>query len=183
MQHAAYLLRHAAFKLNTRRFGSLAEEMIKKLTRHEKSRSRFHDLYDHVGGRRIEIKFSTVMRKSTHLVGGPSIFQALEESLEDNRKIAFDDRASCTWQSNIQQVKCTEFESLYYGLFFADSVLIFHANTEQVKAMPNYSDSQHKGNKGEGQFHLNPKTFDYHFEHHLAMQLSYPELAELMLAK
>ncbi|NMA82414.1 MAG: hypothetical protein GX962_00935, partial [Epulopiscium sp.] len=42
-----------------------------------------------------------------------------------------------------------------------------------------YSDFQHKGNEGEGQFHLNQDTINYHFDHHFKQWLTYEELYEL----
>lgn len=181
LARAAYLLKHGVFRLNTRRFGNVAEMMVQKLTNHARSKSIFHDLFDEKFKRRIEVKFSTVRKANKHAVATESLFEALEEGLADDRHMNFHTWKGESWICNIQQVKPAEFDTLYYGLFFADTVLIFHATSDQIEKLPGYSSKQHKGNTGEGQFKLRPKTLHYHMENHLAMQLSYEELAALLM--
>jgi hypothetical protein len=178
---AVSLLQQGVFKMNTRRFGTLAEIMVKRMTGNEKARSIFHDLYDPATEHRVEVKFSTVRKRSQHKVTVETLFDALAEDLFDSRDVNFASWQSSDFDSKIQQVKCAEFETLYYGLFFADTVLIFRARTHDVSAMPHYSGRQHKGNVGEGQFPLNPYTLDYHLQHHLHAQLSYADLVELLM--
>ena len=43
----------------------------------------------------------------------------------------------------------------YYGLFFADKILIFKMSSSEVLKCPGYSNKQHRNNIGEGQFHIN----------------------------
>ena len=81
---------------------------------------------------------------------------------------------------NIQQVKRKEFDILYYGLFFADKIEIFKMNTSDVFDCPGYSDKQHRGNEGEGQFHLNQDNLDYHRAHYYVASLTYEELYNLL---
>ena len=79
---------------------------------------------------------------------------------------------------NIQQVKRKEFDILYYGLFFSDKIAIFSMSNDEVVNCIGYSDFQHKGNEGEGQFHLNPDTIGFHFINHFLQWLTYEELYE-----
>ena len=51
------------------------------------------------------------------------------------------------------------------------------SNDEVVNCI-GYSDFQHKGNEGEGQFHLNPDTIGFHFINHFLQWLTYEELYE-----
>ena len=67
--------------------------------------------------------------------------------------------------------KRKEFDILYYGLFFADVIEIFKINSNEIADCPGYSDKQHRGNKGEGQFHLNQDNLAYHRKEH---QVPYP---------
>lgn len=69
----------------------------------------------------------------------------------------------------------------FYGLFFQDRIAIFRATSHEVWLLPHYSNKQHRGNTGEGQFHLNEKTIQYHLDNHLYRWLSYEELYELFL--
>lgn len=183
LAEAALLLQQGAFRLNTRRIGSLAEELVQRLTGYGARQNPHHDLFDSESSARIEVKFSTVMRKCSHLVAAGTIFAALRESLEDTRKVALADRFTAEWSCSIQQIKSAEFEMLYYGLFFADAVLIFKARVAELEDIPRISQSQHKGNVGEGQFKLTPGTLTYHMNSHLFMQLSYEELAVLLKGK
>jgi hypothetical protein len=43
-----------------------------------------------------------------------------------------------------------------------------------------YSDFQHKGNRGEGQFHINQDTLQTHLDNNLYRTLSYDELYNLL---
>ena len=43
-----------------------------------------------------------------------------------------------------------------------------------------YSDFQHKGNIGEGQFHINRQTLQIHLDYYHHKTLSYEELYELL---
>ena len=71
---------------------------------------------------------------------------------------------------------------LYYGLFFADRIAIFKMNSNEILSCFGYSDKQHKGNEGEGQFHLNRSSIDYHMQNHFVQWLTYEELFELLNA-
>lgn len=51
--------------------------------------------------------------------------------------------------------------------------------SDEVLSCPGYSDFQHKGNEGEGQFHLNQKTIGWHLENKFVQWLTYGELYEL----
>ena len=50
--------RDGIFALRTRRFGTVAEIMIKKLVNASKSKNQFHDLYDEAVKSRIVCKFA-----------------------------------------------------------------------------------------------------------------------------
>ena len=99
--------------------------------------------------------------------------------------VAFSEWQQHQFDCNIQQVKRTEFEVLYYGLFFSDCIKIFRIESTDVKENLRggriyYSDFQHKGNVGEGQFHINPTTLQVHLDHYLYKTLTYDELYELL---
>jgi hypothetical protein len=86
-----------------------------------------------------------------------------------------------TFDSNIQQIKRNEFDVLYYGLFFANIIYIFNISSSEIEnAKIGYSDKQHRGNVGEGQFHINEVNFDYHVKNFLLKKLTYEELYSLL---
>ena len=45
---------------------------------------------------------------------------------------------------------------------------------------PGYSDKQHRGNEGEGQFHLNESNIEYHRRNFLERVLTYVDLYNLL---
>lgn len=52
--------------------------------------------------------------------------------------------------------------------------------SEEVLDCPRYSDKQHRGNEGEGQFHLNESDIEYNRNHFLERVLTYAELYNLL---
>lgn len=172
--------RDGIFALRTRRFGTVAELMIEALYHFSKSRNQFHDRYDEVGNRRIEIKFSTVMKANEAVINRTNVIDQCKKANLGNRALSSTQMNDYDFDCNIQQVKRFEFDVLYYGLFFADQIAIFKMNSDEILSCPGYSDKQHKGNEGEGQFHLNRSSIDYHFQHHFVQWLTYDELYALL---
>ena len=169
-------LQKAIFGLHTRRFGTTAEIMIKKIINATDSDQLSFDLFDKVDSNRIEVKFSRVQKKAELKITDSNLFKALQ--CEANRDIMYHEWQDYDWDSNIQQVKKEFFDILFYGVFFKDMILIFKAKAEEIGNNMRYSDQQHSGNTGEGQFHLNPQTFKYHLDNHLYKTLTYGELLE-----
>lgn len=173
--------RDGIFALRTRRFGTVAELMIEALYSYHQSRNQFHDRYDAVNDCRIEIKFSTVMKENEARISSRNLIDQCVKANIGNRAMNSADIHNYGFDCNIQQVKRAEFDVLYYGLFFADRIAIFKMTSEEVLTCPGYSDFQHKGNAGEGQFHLNPGSIDWHFRHRFVQWLDYEELYRLLL--
>lgn len=181
-------LRDGIFALRTRRIGSVAECMIMRLLNNSKGRSLFHDLYDDQLNHRIEVKFSVVQKKAETTVTADTVLRCIEEAVAENRMVAFAEWMKHRFDCNIQQVKRAEFDVLYYGLFFSDCVQIFRIESQEIRENLKggriyYSDFQHKGNIGEGQFHINSQTLQIHLDHYLYKTLSYDELYKLLAGK
>ncbi len=178
-------LRDGIFALRTRRFGSVAECMIKRLLKCSQAKSIFHDLYDDALQHRIEVKFSIVQKKAEKIVTEETVLRCIEEATAEERMVAFVDWRQHKFDCNIQQIKRTEFDVLYYGLFFSDCIQIFRLENIEIKENENggyidYSDFQHKGNIGEGQFHINPRILQTHLDRYLYKTLTYDQLYELL---
>ena len=174
--------RDGIFALRTRRFGTVAELMIEALYNFTKSHNQFHDRYDEVGHQRIEIKFSAVMKANESVINRRNVIDQCKKANLANRALISTDILRYDFDCNIQQVKRLEFDVLYYGLFFADRIAIFKMNSGEIMSCLGYSDRQHKGNEGEGQFHLNRSTIDYHMQNHFVQWLTYEELYDLLSA-
>lgn len=173
-------LRDGIFGLNTRRFGTVAEVMVKRLVNLSKGRSQFHDLYDDLQNHRVEVKFSTVRKKSPSAITESNVLQSIEDELSENRQVPFSKWKNFEFDCNIQQIKKAEFDILYYGLFFYDQIFMFKINSKDIGSQIFYSDKQHKGNLGEGQFHINNKTLEIHLNNYLYQNLSYHDFLVLL---
>ena len=157
----------------------MAEIMIKKLKGLGKSKNMFHDLFDTAGGKRIEVKFSRVGQNLDKLTEHNLLECILKEQGTD-RRVKFADWQDHQFLCNIQQVKRSEFDGLFYGMFFDDCIKIFYIEPKDIDASIGYGDRQHKGNVGEGQFHITEKNLQLHLDRHLVNTLGYQELLELL---
>jgi hypothetical protein len=169
-------LRDGIFSLFTRRFGTVAELMIKRMESLGPARARFHDLFDDLAKKRVEVKFSRVLNSHDGAITAVNVLAAIEAARTERKAVAVGDAENEEYDCNIQQVKCAEFDVLYYGLFFQDRVVVFRADSRDVLAIPGYSGKQHKGNEGEGQFHISAKTYAWHRRKHFYAELSYEQL-------
>lgn len=172
-------LRDGIFQLNTRRFGTVAEIMVRKLMSLDKAKNIFHDLYDQSGNQRVEVKFSTV-RRNLPALDHSNVIESIAAELVTDRSVNFSEWQQHKFLCNIQQVKKTEFDVLYYGMFFHDCIQIFRITPADIDASIKYGDKQHKGNTGEGQFHISEKTLDIHLQRFYHSTLTYQQLLDLL---
>ena len=172
--------RDGIFALNTRRFGSVAEIMIKRLFGFESSGTIVYDLFDATHNARVEVKFSRVMKENSERIREDNVLsQCLSAAFLENRSLQSNELDAYRFDCNIQQIKRKNFDVLFYGLFFTDCVEIYAIDAEDVLALPGYSDYQHAGNTGEGQFHINNHSIFYHRQNHFNMALTYNDLFEM----
>lgn len=97
-----------------------------------------------------------------------------------NRAISYDDAETTSFDCNIQQVKCSEFDLLYYDLFFSDAIEIFKMTSDDILRLSGYSNKQHRGNVDEGQFHINNSNIQFHRNNFFERVLSYKKLHNLL---
>jgi len=171
--------RDGIFALRTRRFGTVAELMIETLFKYHQSHNQFHDRYDYATCSRVEIKFSTVMKENDARIYAANLIDQCVKANVSNRSMKSTEIKDFGFDCNIQQIKRAEFDVLYYGLFFSDKIAIFKITSDDVLTCPGYSKYQHKGNEGEGQFHLNQGSIDWHLEKKFVQWLDYEELYNL----
>ena len=95
-----------------------------------------------------------------------------------NRLLLQKDVEKFEFDCNIQQIKTKLFDRLIYLLFFKNVIEIFEISGRQIQKDKRvfYSDRQHRGNIGEGQFHVNNKTYGHHKESYLVGSITYREL-------
>lgn len=171
--------REGIFAFHTVRFGQVAELMVQELYGMDPANNNAFDrLYN---GERIEIKFSRVLQENSAKIRLNNVLELCLNNTSGRRGILYEDTHKPAFDCNIQQVKPIEFDWLYYGLFFMDKILIFKIPSSEIHTLPNCSAKQHRGNMGEGQFHIVNSNLEYHIEHYLDRIITYEELYNLFL--
>ncbi len=127
---------------------------------------------------RCEIKISRAITKPSNKL---SFTQKL---LSNNFSSFVDSTSNNKFDCNIQQVKPNYFDVIIYGVFFDDMIYIFKTDSNTIKTDKNigYIDKQHRGNVGEGQFHIKRNNFKYHIDNFLYKKLNWTELVNLIQA-
>ena len=143
-----------------------------------------YDLFDHKKKQRIEVKFSVVSKKNENTIQESNVLKECIEAAEfSSRIITYQDASNdkYVFDCNIQQVKPSEFEVLYYGLFFYDCIRIYKLTKDQFENedIPSSSDKQHLNSVGEGQFHIKNSNLEWH-QKFFVKQMSYKELYNLL---
>lgn len=182
--------RDGIFALRTRRLGVVAEYMIKYLLYNCKfSHTKEYDLIS-ANNKRIEVKFSLCLKKHNEKITNKNIIKQCQNSKLDLLCLSSSDieNDKNKFDCNIQQVKPKLFDILFYGIFFTDKIEIFRIDSTKAKEILSQkefsaSKNQHFGNKGEGQFHINNKTYKKHKDNKkgfFVQSLTYEELFALL---
>jgi hypothetical protein len=173
-------LRDAIFRLHTRQFGSVAEKLLESILKDlgavvKNSKDLSYDR--EIDGLKDEIKASVVRVKSVLDLENNNIIESLLNH-DTNRFVSFTNGETTEWDCNIQQVKPKLFNNLWYVLFFYDCVTIFKIQSNQIieDKKISYSNKQHRGNEGEGQFHITNKNLRYHLSKYLVKTITYTEV-------
>lgn len=171
------------FRLNTRRFGRVAEIMISYLFNCSDSNKKQFDLYDE-SNNKIEVKFAVARSRSEPINRKniiKQIFQARKQMVLSKKECAIFD-----YDCNIEQIKPSYFDFLYYGIFYCDIVEIYKIEAINVPSIQGWSDKQHGDSDGkkvpEGQFHINKATIMGH-QSRLVKYVRYEELYRLFKEK
>ena len=168
------------FSLNTRRFGKVAELMIQKLYGLEDPNSNAYDLLTN-NNQRVEVKFSKVLKKCPSKIDAKNAMKQILASTLERRFLSFEKAKTSNFNCNIQQVKPIEFDWLYYGCFFEDKILICKIHSKELigNAEIFYSEHQHRGNVGEGQFHITDNNIETHLNKYFVTWLTYEDLYQM----
>lgn len=170
--------------LVTRRVGKIGEILIQAQELFDDPDSIHHDLKDNVTNDRIEVKCSKVQEGHDETLTRANFVKHCIEHDPSNRPVSYDERLDRKWGCNIQQIKRTEFEKLYYVLFFKDRVCVFCIGPDEIAEdlKVNYCPTQHGGGekeKEEGQFHVTNNNIKHHIETYLDKEYTYEEFIKL----
>lgn len=133
-----------------------------------------------LGNKKYEVKNSRAFTKAKPITE-ENICEVL---MQDNSVRLIEDKNKFQekWDCNIQQIKPNCFDILLYGIFLKDAIYIFEIPSESITKDFNiqYSDKQHRGNTGEGQFHLKNSNIQYHINKYLYTKIDYNKLWKLL---
>ena len=167
--------------LNTRQFGTVIELMVKIIYKMKDSDDLSFDLS--YQGDKIEVKGSRVYKKNKLELNETNLYDVIISNNNKKRLIKQKEIDRMIFDCNIQQIKNQYFDYLYYVLFFSDIIEFFRITPDKIikDQAIGYSDKQHRGNKGEGQFHINQKNYAHHKKNYFIGQMDYEELKEKLL--
>ena len=177
-------LKQVLLDLPPRTFGTVGEMILKKYLENKglivtKSDSIHYD--KNVDGETTEDKASRIKKSQKFNSNCENLYEELL-SYEKSRFLKESELNDFDWDCNIQQVKFKFFKNLYYMLFCDDKIFIFKITPEELKndTKVAYSDKQHAGNVGEGQFHIKKNNFKHHKEKYLLETLTWVDLDKLL---
>jgi hypothetical protein len=175
-------LRDGIFALHTRRFGKVAEIMVKKLTGYKWAPRNSYDLRDPHTMDRVEVKFFRARRAHEAPIDESNVVEAIMEATASSgeRPIDFADRCNTPFRGAVEQVKLAEFDVLYYGVFFADKIMICRIEADQIPNVPYHSCKQHKGHREGGQFIIDQGNVRQHQDDFLYKLIDYNDLWKLL---
>lgn len=166
--------KRGVFNASPRKFGTMCECIIEKVYNLNPSTLSNFDKVD-MDGNRIEVKFSrcsSIPKKCESMI---------DEIINENQDVKYlNENDDSDFWCNIQQVKPSEFDYLYYGVFYKDIIKIFRIKSDEILNIPCYSNKQHRGNIGEGQFPINQKTLSWHLKNTHVQNLTYKEVFDLL---
>lgn len=120
-------LRDGLYNLETIRFGKIPEIMIQTIFNFDDNTgTTAYDLVDNSDGhpKRIEVKFSCVREiEEEQIIKANALDVCLANSKKNSRMVEVngDKKFDC----NIQQVKPSSFDFLFYGLFYSNQIVVY----------------------------------------------------------
>ena len=171
--------RDGIIDIHTRQFGTAAEIVIMIMQGCTESRKLEFDLMD-INNKKVEVKASKVLKKQKLSMSVENFYDIVISNSNRNRLIKQRDIKKFEFDCNIQQIKVKLFDKMIYLLFFNDVIEVFEITKKQIlkDKKINYSDKQHRGNIGEGQFHINNKTYDHHKKNYFIESITYEKLMQ-----
>ncbi len=176
-------IRDGIFALHTRQFGRVVELLVQIIYQQIDSGDLSFDLLD--GDTKIEVKGTRVAKLNKLDFTAENLYDSIVNNSNKNRIIKQSQINKYPFDCNIQQIKTAHFDELYYVLFFNDCIEIFKIESQDILTDTNlnYSDKQHRGNEGEGQFHVTNKNYDYHKKTYFVHCITYVKLKQTLLDK
>lgn len=137
-------------------------------------------------GVRYEIKSSKVLTRNPHSHSFNSLYDAVVSHVEASmpkractKKEFLDGRTDAV--PNIQNVKRSDFDKMYYCLLFSDCLVIFLIDRDDVETIPGWSGKHGRYDKlGEnGQFGITADKLKWHLKKTLVEICSWEEIAKI----
>lgn len=155
----------------------MVEIIVASINNLKQSDDNSHDRFCPQLNQRIEVKGVRAFSKNRD-----DKINIAEWMLQENSSkslVCDNDKLKEKWSGGICQIKPDCFDILFYASFFHDKAYFFSITAEELIAYKKYSKKQHRGGNM-GQFHLDPKTIQYHIDNHSFCVLSYAQLVQIL---
>jgi hypothetical protein len=172
-------VRDGLFRMPGRRFGTVTEIMVARLTGAGRPLDRHHDLYDAETSQRIEVKASRVMRAHPQRITPDNVLQEILREGGQPRAMTFAEAMDAGFSCGLFQIKPEEFDLLVYGIFFADRIEVLRFTPADLVSGPVSLSRQHKGGDM-GQMSIDHRSLPYCLERFHWLTMSYREFIGLL---
>lgn len=172
-QHDLTNFKNGVISLSNKHFGQFNEFMLKRLLRMKLSRSVYYDLID--GNNRVEVKFSRAFSKRKKAFTEDNVLEYVKAG-RDSQLLYLHQAMETDFVCNFQHIKETEFDTLIYGIYFYDRVLVFLLTKDDLNNPEISFGRQSLGNVLEKQFRIDKRSLPYHLENQHLFTLSYADI-------
>lgn len=156
---------NAIINQSPKKLGDLMQKFTQEVYKLDNAYNIHHDLYDSKKCEEIEVKCSRVLTNCKKAKNK----SYLDFLTQEKQLCVFSKRLQEKFDCNIQQIQPKEFKTLYYYLFFKETILLFEISSSSLREdeFIGYSNFQHYKNKDEGQFHIKPNNINHHLNTYL----------------
>lgn len=171
--------RNGLLSLNTRRFGSVSEAIVRDFMQMKNSGNMKYNLYDPVEDCRVEVASSRAMKKNDMSALDSIISECFDSDIK-KRMVKYNNRYEADYICCFQQLKRKEFDTLYYIVYFKDTAVLFKTTSNKIGKNIGFNDKQHRGAKGEGQFRISKDTIRKHENSNFVCTISYDHIYHIL---
>ncbi len=191
MSSGAIEVRNGFMLSSSRKFGEkFVESVIRNKYRLKESKTRLYDAKN-ANAEKCEIKGVRAWREdATKPISFLDEIKAESRKMGSdapnnplNRMVTFNDFIKEQIIANVQNIKLSNFDILYYCVFYKDRVQVFRCKNEVVSDIHRWCPNHGSKEKGQnGQFPISKDNIDWHLDHCLVDTMSYDEIYQIAVS-
>lgn len=161
--------RDQIFKLKPRSFHSFVKNIIPKVV--DSCQSTNH----------ISFHFFRAMIRPSKIITVADLLNAILNETPKERMFKSQEWKTIPFECRVKCKSKKENSTLYYGIFYSDSIFIFKLNPNINNKKVKHVVSERTGIENDVRFHLNNSTYQFHLDNFLEKKLSYKELTAILI--